>query len=120
MGSPQNTLLVASMVLQYNQPTSKGVGAEWNLKPSGTEALDGDSLSYTDMMERAIMEEGRSLWQNKKREQLEQEIREQEEIKACQHVNLFGKPGHGAPTEEIRKRRFTEYQLSDGTDNIPA
>jgi len=108
------------------------VGAEWNLKPSGTEALDGDSLSYTDMMERAmleerrrereraIMEEGRSLWQNKKREQLEQEIREQEEIKACQHVNLFGKPGHGAPTEEIRKRRFTEYQLSDGTDNIPA
>jgi hypothetical protein len=33
---------------------------------------------------------------------------------------LFGKPGHGAPTEEIRKRRFTEYQLSDGTDNIPA
>jgi len=56
----------------------QGVGAEWNLKPSGTEALDGDSLSYTDMMERAmleerrrereraIMEEGRSLWQNKK------------------------------------------------------
>ena len=30
--------------------------------------------------ERAIMEEGRSLWQNKKREQLEQEIREQEEV----------------------------------------
>ena len=26
------------------------------------------------------MEEGRSLWQNKKREQLEQEIREQEEV----------------------------------------
>ena len=43
-----------------------------------------------------------------------------QQIKACQHVNLFGKPGHGAPTEEIRKRRFTEYQLSDGTDNIPA
>ena len=28
-----------------------------------------------------------------------------QQIKACQHVNLFGKPGHGAPTEEIRKRR---------------
>ena len=26
------------------------------------------------------MEEGRSLWQNKNREQLEQEIREQEEV----------------------------------------
>ena len=30
--------------------------------------------------ERAIMEEGRALWQNKKREQLELEIREQEEV----------------------------------------
>jgi len=29
---------------------------------------------------------------------------------------LFGKPGHGAPTEDIRKKRFTEVQLSDGTD----
>ena len=28
---------------------------------------------------------------------------------------MFGKPGHGAPTEDIRKKRFTEYQLSDGT-----
>ena len=66
--------------------------AEWNLKPSGAEAIDGDSLSYMDMMERsmveerrrqrerAIMEEGRALWQNKKREQLELEIREQEEV----------------------------------------
>ena len=29
------------------------------------------------------------------------------------HLNLFGKPGHGAPTENIRKKRFTEYQLSE-------
>ena len=27
------------------------------------------------------------------------------------HSNLFGKPGHGAPTNDIRKKKFTEYQL---------
>ena len=31
---------------------------------------------------------------------------------------MFGKPGHGAPTEDIRKKKFTEYQLSDGTDGV--
>ena len=24
---------------------------------------------------------------------------------------LFGKPGHGAPTNDIRKKKFTEYQF---------
>ena len=24
---------------------------------------------------------------------------------------LFGRPGHGAPTENIKKKKFTEYQL---------
>ena len=33
------------------------------------------------------------------------------------HSNLFGRPGHGAPTNDIRKKKFTEYQLSDGTEN---
>ena len=37
-------------------------------------------FSFFRERERGIMEEGRSLWQNKKREQLEQEIREQEEV----------------------------------------
>lgn len=66
--------------------------SEWNLKANGAEAADGDSLSYLDMMERsmleerrrqrerAIMEEGKALWQAKKRDQLEVEIREQEEV----------------------------------------
>ena len=70
----------------------QGTDTEWNLKP-GVDP-DGDSLAYIDMMERsaleekrrqrekAISEEGRALWQNKKREQLEQEIRELEEV--CQ------------------------------------
>ena len=60
-----------------------------NLKPT---ELDGDSLSYLDMMERSIqeerrrererniMEEGKALWQQKKQEQLEVEIRDQEEV----------------------------------------
>ena len=64
---------------------------EWNLKP-GME-VDGDSLSYQDMMERsmqeerrrqrerAIMEEGRAMWQQKKREQFELEVKEQDEVR---------------------------------------
>ena len=52
----------------------------------------GDDLADIDRMERSILEEkrrqrekaiseeGRALWQNKKREQLEQEIRELEEV----------------------------------------
>lgn len=34
-------------------------------------------------------------------------------IRELAHANLFGKPGHGAPTENIRKKKFTEYQLAD-------
>ena len=26
-------------------------------------------------------------------------------------ASLFGKPGHGAPTNDIRKKKFTEYQF---------
>ena len=55
--------------------------------------VDGDSLSYQDMMERsmqeerrrqrerAIMEEGRAMWQQKKREQFELEVKEQDEVR---------------------------------------
>ena len=54
--------------------------------------VDGDSLSYQDMMERqmneehrrqrerAIMEDGRAMWQQKKREQFELELKEQDEV----------------------------------------
>jgi hypothetical protein len=54
--------------------------------------MDGDSLSYMDMMERSIveekrrqreriiMQEGQALWQAKKHDQLELEIKEQEEV----------------------------------------
>ena len=55
--------------------------------------VDGDSLSYQDMMERSmneerrrqrertIMEEGRAMWQQKKREQFELELKEQDEVR---------------------------------------
>ena len=60
------------------------------MKPGGYP--DGESLAYQDLMERSmleekrrqrergIMEEGRALWQNKKREELEREIRDVEEV----------------------------------------
>ena len=63
---------------------------DWVLKVDS--GLDGDSLSYMDMMERHsaeerrrlrerdIMEEGRALWMAKKNEELELEHREQEQV----------------------------------------
>ncbi len=71
--------------------------SDWALKPSGsvvgtTRSADGDSLSYSDMMERnaqeearrarerQMMEEGKSLWIAKKKEELELELRDQEKV----------------------------------------
>jgi len=64
--------------------------ADWVLKVES--GLDGDSLSYLDMMERhsaeerrrarerEIMEEGKALWMAKKNEELELEHRDQEQV----------------------------------------
>jgi hypothetical protein len=35
------------------------------------------------------------------------------QIRSLAHRKLFGRPGHGAPTENLRKQKFTEYQLSE-------
>ena len=55
-------------------------------------AADGDCLSYLDMMERSsaedkrrerervMMEEGKALWNAKKSEELEMEMRDQEHV----------------------------------------
>lgn len=40
------------------------------------------------------------------------------QIRELAHANLFGKPGHGAPTENIRKKKFTEYQLADEENHL--
>ena len=64
--------------------------ADWVLRTESN--LDGDSLSYLDMMERnsaeerrrererVMMEEGKALWKAKKAQELEMEIREQEQV----------------------------------------
>lgn len=110
------------MVLTYTKPSK-----EWVLKTGAD--MDGDSLSYVDMMERssveerrrqrerAIMEEGKALWMAKKGEQLELELREQEQIREMTRSKMFGRPGHGAPTLDIRKKKFTEYQLTHGENH---
>ena len=71
---------------------------EWNLKPT---ELDGDSLSYNDMMERSvleerrrerernIMQEGKALWLQKKQEQLEVELREQEDVSIITNYYIY-------------------------------
>ena len=71
---------------------------EWNLKPT---ELDGDSLSYNDMMERSvleerrrerernIMQEGKALWLQKKQEQLEVELKEQEDVSIITNYYIY-------------------------------
>eukprot|EP00096_Caligus_rogercresseyi_P010932 TRINITY_DN4138_c0_g1_i1.p1 TRINITY_DN4138_c0_g1~~TRINITY_DN4138_c0_g1_i1.p1 ORF type:complete len:276 (-),score=37.11 TRINITY_DN4138_c0_g1_i1:58-885(-) len=112
------------MVLTYNFNDGRP-NKDWVLK---TEAnIDGDCLSYLDMMEknsaeerrrqreRVIMEEGKALWQAKKHDDLEMELREQDEVRELSRSKIFGKPGHGAPTENNRKKLFTEHQLQEFT-----
>ena len=72
--------------------------SDWVLKVES--GLDGDSLSYLDMMERhsaeerrrarerEIMEEGKALWMAKKSEELEMEHRDQEQVGR----SIFKKP----------------------------
>ena len=40
------------------------------------------------------------------------------QIRDLSNLRLFGRPGHGAPTENIRKKKFTEYQLTDSDERI--
>jgi DNA-binding MarR family transcriptional regulator len=63
---------------------------DWVLRTDAT--IDGDSLSYLDMVERntneerrrererIMMEEGKALWKTKKEEQHELDLRDQEEV----------------------------------------
>ena len=39
------------------------------------------------------------------------------QIRDLSNLKLFGRPGHGAPTENIRKKKFTEHQLTDSSEN---
>ena len=39
------------------------------------------------------------------------------QVRELAREKLFGRPGHGAPTEQIRKRLFTEHQLDTSNNN---
>jgi len=89
--------------------------------------LDGVSLSYIDMLERSeseerrkereirIMQEGKALWEKKKKEEEDLLFRDLEELKELSRAKMFGRPGHGAPTQDIRKKKFTEHQMNNLT-----
>lgn len=51
------------------------------------------------------------LWEQKKQEERDFLFRDVEELKELSRQKMFGRPGHGAPTEDIRKKKFTEHQL---------
>ena len=57
------------------------------------------------------MEEGLAMWKQKKKEVEEIKLKEQEEVREMANNKLFGRPGNGAPLEDVRKKKFTEYQL---------
>ena len=74
---------------------------DWVLKTE--QSVIGDSLSYFDMMERTNMEEGRrarerqimeeglSLWSQKKKEDDDLHYREREEAKEYSKMKMFGR-----------------------------
>ena len=39
-------------------------------------------------------------------------FRDLEELKELSRAKMFGRPGHGAPTKDIRKKKFTEHQMN--------
>jgi hypothetical protein len=94
---------------------------DWVLKTE--QSLGGESLSYLDMMERnvqednrrarerQIMDEGQQMWQQKKQEETDLNQREMAEVRDMARAKMFGRPGNGAPTVDVRKKKFTEHQL---------
>lgn len=69
--------------------------------------------------ERQIMDEGLNLWQQKKKEDDDMSYREREEAREFSKMRMFGRPGHGAPTVDNRKKRFTEHQFDKLRHNNP-
>ena len=54
---------------------------------------------------------GRALHQQKKKDEEDIRYRETEEAREFSKMRMFGRPGHGAPTVDNRKKRFTEHQF---------
>ena len=57
----------------------------------------------------------RALWEKKKKEEETLLFRDLEELKELSRAKMFGRPGHGAPTQDIRKKKFTEHQMNNLT-----
>ena len=57
----------------------------------------------------------RALWEKKKKEEEDLLFRDLEELKELSRAKMFGRPGHGAPTTDIRKKKFTEHQMNNLT-----
>ena len=55
---------------------------------------------------------GRSLWQQKKKEDDDMSYREREEAKEFSKMRMFGRPGHGAPTIDNRKKRSAQHSAA--------
>ena len=53
----------------------------------------------------------RALHQQKKKDEEDIRYRETEEAREFSKMRMFGRPGHGAPTVDNRKKRFTEHQF---------
>ena len=85
-----------------NRPRTKfrpAFPTDWVLRTDAT--IDGDSISYLDMMERqsaedqrrarerVMMEEGKAIWRAKKNEELEMELKDQEQVGGT-HVHVSG------------------------------
>jgi len=114
---------VYTMVLTYNLGEERPQ-KDWILKKE--QSLAGDSLFYLDKVERdneeerrkeremRVMQEGKALWERKRQDEEELQLRDVEETKEIVRQKIFGRPGHGAPTQDIRKKIFTEHQLDQG------
>ena len=55
------------------------------------------------------------MWERKKKEEEDLLFRDLEELKELSRGRMFGRPGHGAPTTDIRKKKFTEHQMNNLT-----
>ena len=55
-----------------------------------------------DMHPTNILNDSRALWERKKKEEEDLLFRDLEELKELSRARMFGRPGHGAPTTDIR------------------
>ncbi|XP_059487048.1 uncharacterized protein LOC132203350 [Neocloeon triangulifer] len=61
--------------------------------------------------EKGIIQEGESLWRTKQRQNWIDRLKDQREARdLLSNYNPWGRPGCGAPTEDLRKRKFIDLK----------